>query len=220
MDRRPPPARFLSSRRAVEFADGHIPYRVFFLEAGILACQIINSGSADKPGDLSVGNIFTFRDIGVRTFTNYATESAIMYCRVLLNFLGIYKRQNRPILESRGPLEHFRSSEVWIERFRGGVLLPIRDICQDPLGHNSPKRMYWHIVRTLEAANRGVAHLTVPKMTRKSIGGLRIDSLYYTSISTWTQMALHFYRDTMKSDVPPGMAQFRDSVLKKPSQDS
>jgi hypothetical protein len=59
-----------------------------------------------------------------------------------------------------------------VKNNQGGKLLPVSHICQDPFRHNSPQKMYWHVVRTLDAASRGVPHLTAPKFTRKSIDGL------------------------------------------------
>ena len=96
---------------------------------GIFACLLIGRGHQSTPGPLSVAG-FTFKESGKSIFLNMAVESAIVYCRVLLNFLGIYKRQKSRVLESRGPRQQFHDTEIWIERFPRGQLLSTKELCQ------------------------------------------------------------------------------------------
>jgi hypothetical protein len=64
-----------------------------------------------------------------------------------------------------------------------------------------------------------------PVMSRPPFGvrpdGPNIDSLYYTCISVWTQMALHFYRDTISMDLPVGdgavQRQYSKALTKRPN---
>ena len=79
------------------------------------------------------------KEQGKTIFLNMAVESALMYCRVLLNFLGIYKLQKHRALESRAPQPNFRESEVWIERFPHGRLLSTTELCRLTGGPMHPR---------------------------------------------------------------------------------
>src|SRR5207237_1719381 len=91
----------LKKRQIQEFSDEHIPYRIHFVEMGIFACLLIGRGEAAKPGPLSVAG-WTFQDRGKTIFLNMAVESALMYCRVLLNFLGVVLPPEPDLLSQRG----------------------------------------------------------------------------------------------------------------------
>ena len=153
---------FLSPRQIKEYADEHIPYRLHFVEMGIFACLLIGRGAAATAGPLSVAG-WTFHNNGNAIFLNMAVESAMVYCRVLLNFLGIYKMQKRKALDSRPPQPNFRDSEVWIERFPNGRLLTTTELCRLPDSGVHPLKLRAQVVETLHAANRGVAHLNSPE---------------------------------------------------------
>ena len=84
------------------------------------------------------------------------------------------------------------------------------------MGHNSKQKMRRHILRTLDAANRSVAHLTLPRQSLTSANRHRIDSYYYTYIAVWNHMALHFYKNTLNSDLPKSMKTFSSKVFNKP----
>jgi len=203
----------LKERQIKEFSDEHIPYRIHFVEMGIFACLLIVRGEAATPGPLSVAG-WTFQDNGKTIFLNMAVESALMYCRVLLNFLGIYKLQKHRALESRAPQPNFRESEVWIERFPHGRLLSTTELCRLTGGPMHPRTIRAHIIETLHAASRGVAHLTVPKGRDIKSSKLRVAPLLTTCTVVRHQIREHFYRKTLNAPHPPSMDHFEDMFLK------
>jgi hypothetical protein len=143
-----------------------------------------------------------------------AVESAMMYCRVLLNFLGIYKKQKRRALDSRGPHGHFRESEVWIERFPTGRLLSARELCQ-PWGESvHPLTVRARIIETLDAGSRRVAHLTVPRGRELKISKVRVGHLLTTCMATRHHIKEHFYHQTLEMPHPKGMDNFDELMLK------
>ena len=93
----------LTKAQAKAYAWQQIPERLFYVEAGILACKLILDNEADDDGDLSIGNKYAFEHNGVRLFVDWALDSSLLYSRLFLNFLGIYKQINKDILVSRPP---------------------------------------------------------------------------------------------------------------------
>ena len=204
----------LTKGQIKEFSDEHIPYRIHFLEMGIFACLLIGRGEATLPGPLSVAG-WTFQDNGKTIFLNMAVESALMYCRVLLNFLGIYKLQKRRALESRAPQPNFRESEVWIERFPNGRLLSTAELCGvTGGGAMHPRTIRAHVIETLHAASRGVAHLTVPKGRDIRSSKLRVGPLLTTCTVVRHHIREHFYRKTLNAPHPASMDHFDELFLK------
>ena len=202
----------LTPRQIEAYAEQHIPYRVVNLELGMFAVMLIQRKLADKPGSLIVGDAIEFKGSGPRIFSNLAVESGIVYSRVMLNFLGIYKEHHKPKLVTRRPMARFADSEVWVERFPGGRLLTVSELCAPFPGSQSAQKMYWHIVRTLDAANRGVAHLTLPKARSSGVDGLRSDSLYFTCMAARHHVLKHFYQSILGSDTPAMLKVFDENI--------
>jgi hypothetical protein len=190
----------------------HIPYRLHFVEMGIFSCFLINRGAAKSPGPLSVAG-WTFQS-GSAIFLDMAIESAMIYCRVLLNFLGIYKKHKRRALESRGPHHHFRESEVWIERFPSGRLLSTRELCRPWAKALHPLTVRARLIDTLHAGSRGVAHLTVPSGRELKISKVRVSCLLTTCMATRHHIKEHFYHRTLEMPHPKSMDTFDELILK------
>jgi hypothetical protein len=203
----------LKKRNIKEFSEEHIPYRIHFIEMGIFACLLIGSGQQAISGSLSVAG-WTFQHTGKRIFLNMAVESALMYCRVLLNFLGIYKLQKRRVLESRAPQPNFRQSEVWIERFPNGRLLSTTELCRLTAAAMHPRTVRAHVIETLHAASRGVAHLTIPKGRDIKSSKLRVQPLLTTCIVVRHQILEHFYRKTLNAPYPATIDHFDEMFSK------
>ena len=202
-----PTATLLNKRRIKEYAKEHIPYRIHFVEMGIFASLLIGRGEAATAGPLSVAG-WTFQHTGKAIFLNMAVESAIVYCRVLLNFLGIYKSQKRRALVSRAPQPHFRDSELWIERFPNGKLLTTTELCRLPGSRMHPRTIRAHAVETLHAANRGVAHLTLPTGRDCKVSKLLVGPLLTTCTVTRHHIREHFYHRTLNTSHPAEMDHF------------
>lgn len=149
---------------------------------------------------------------GKRIFLNMAAESSLMYSRVLLNFLGIYKKQRERKLESRAPHKNFQHSEVWIERFPNGELLDISTLCKIPATGLHPNRLRAYIIETLHAASRGVAHLTVPERGSIAASKLKILPLMWTCYAVRHHIKEHFYKKTLRLPPPAGMEHFDDFI--------
>jgi hypothetical protein len=64
----------------------------------------------------------------MRFFWDLAIEGGLIQSRVLLNFLGIYKRQRKPSPHSRAPTQQVQDKEIWIERFPNGCLLSVKSL--------------------------------------------------------------------------------------------
>ena len=178
---------------------------------GIFAGLLIGRGENRTPGTLSVAG-WDFPGDGKIAFLNMAVQEGLINCRLLLNFLGIYKKQKRPVLEARGPQQNFRDSEVWIERFPNGRLLTTRELCQSKGIHPITARS--HIIRTLDAASRGVAHLTVPKKGSIEASKLKNPSYLITLRITWEQVRSHFYDRTLATPPPRIMDDFERLIEK------
>lgn len=198
----------LTRRQIKAYSEQHIPYRVVNLEMGMFAVMLIQRKLADKSGSLTIGDAIEFKKTGPRIFANLAVEAGIVYSRVLLNFLGIYKEHHKPKLVARRPQARFADSEVWIERFPRGRLLTVSELCSSFPESQSPQKMYWHVVRTLDAANRGVAHLTLPRKRANSIDGFRSDSLYFTCMAVRHHILKHFYENTLGREAPAMLKAF------------
>jgi hypothetical protein len=145
---------------------------------------------------------------GGKLFCDLAMETGNIYSRVLMNFLGIYRRLKSPSLVSRGPRENFQNTEVWIERFPGGRLLSVHKLLTIRAAGVGQQKMYWHVVRSLQASNTETAHLTHIFSGKLRPNQMRVDSLYYTCWLARKQVLAHFYRKTLKSEVPPVLLEF------------
>jgi hypothetical protein len=185
-----------------KYAANQIAIRTYYLQACMSAIRLVEVGIMQHDVDLVLANHFTLRKQGGKLFCELAMEAGLIYSRVLLNFLGIYRRQRQACLESRAPQQRFHESEIWIEKFPAGELLSVpKFLSIRPVGQN-PQRMYWHVVRSLHASSTETAHLTHAFSGKLRPGQLRLDSLYYTCWLARKQIMAHFYRDTVALPVP------------------
>jgi hypothetical protein len=104
--------------------------------------------------------------------------------------------------------------EVWIERFPNGRLLTTTELCRLVGGSMHPRTIRAHVIETLHAASRGVAHLTVPKGRDIKSSKLRVAPLLTTCTVVRHHMREHFYRQTLNAPHPSSMDHFDEMFLK------
>ena len=111
-------------------------------------------------------------------------------------------------------MPNFRESEVWIERFPNGRLLSTAELCRLPGRAMHPRTIRTHVIETLHAASRGVAHLTLPKDCDIKSSKLRVAPLLTTCTLVRHHIREHFYRQTLNTSHPTTMDHFDEMFLK------
>ena len=77
-----------------------------------------------------------------------------------------------------------------------------------------PRTIRAHVIETLHAASRGVAHLTVPKGRDIKSSKLRVGPLLTTCTVVRHHIREHFYRKTLNAPHPASMDHFDEMFLK------
>lgn len=187
-----------------------IPQRAFYLELCMFAARLAEQGKHALNCSLKVGNFAEFKEYGGQIFCNSAIENGLLGARLILNFLGIYIDKTGRKLISRPPAPRFQATEVWVESFKGGRLISVRELISIlPVGLNS-RDLKSHIIRILNYANSETMHMT-KSLSKNPYGGIRVDSLYYTCWIAREQLLDHFYRKCICHPVPELLKPFDQS---------
>ncbi len=139
----------------------HLPYRLTHLDMLCWACEVILAG--ERPSDVRItfDGLTKLKQTSVSFLTNALVEAGLLYCRVLLNFLGIYlDRGTQQLAKIKNPGVHDNFSIVKL----GLPSVTLGNLRLAPTG--SSREVEESCQLTLLATNKGVAHFTVSTTPR------------------------------------------------------
>lgn len=177
-----------------EFLERVIPSRMREIAFCGIVCRIVNQQAVRKelqvqPATLTLG----MQGIGhadQRVFVNPVLTSGVVFCRVMLEFLGIKWSS----ADGLYPRKDKRSDDVMCETFD---VVPISMVdFHAEVGSAIPPVGEQSVAAVVRAANKGVAHMTEP--IERSIG---IHHLGYTCGLTNHPINAHFFRKLGMTEV-------------------
>jgi hypothetical protein len=146
----------LSRIEREQYLVGHIPYRLQSLRICHIACeQLMLTPHPEFHLELRISEALVLDDSNL-LLTNPILESGLLYCRVLLEFLGIHRdRRTGQLVQTQ---QATASDDVSITDFG----LPKMTVCQAVTGtsYAASSEIDTALRCVLENANKVVAHLT------------------------------------------------------------
>jgi hypothetical protein len=151
--------------KLTEYLYGHIPYRLQALRFCYRICDVRKEPHPDYGDELWIGEGLNL-DEDRRLWFNAVIESGLIYCRVLLEFLGITRDRDadrlmqtdsKQMKRKRSPddicITDFGLSKITVEQAVSGF------------SYASPDKVAHALCHIIETANKTVAHLTAgPKL--------------------------------------------------------
>ncbi|ADK85635.1 hypothetical protein Deba_2272 [Desulfarculus baarsii DSM 2075] len=135
----------------IEMLDEHLPYRLQLLDGLCWACSVLDSSLGNSSLSLSLsGAQVNFPD--ARPLTNALAESGILYCRVLLNFLGIH--------HNNGKFTEYNPREDDFTIANLGLQIVTTDKLKSDPPTGNPDDIERACLNMLRSANKAVAHFT------------------------------------------------------------
>ena len=145
----------MSTVSTKEMLEEHLPYRLTLLDGLCWACEIILPGEDPRIVQVTLDGKPKLVLRSVRVLTNSLVEAGLLYCRVLLNFLGIrFDGDTNQLAEIKNP----GSGDNFSIRRLGLPCVRLQDLRSAPTG--SPQEVEESCRLTLLAMNKGVAHFT------------------------------------------------------------
>ena len=141
-----------------EMLKEHLPYRLGHLDGLRWASQVVMRRIVNSKICLSLNGVNPICFSKARPLTNPLFETGILYCRVLLNFLGI-KHDNGKLI----PIT--QHNDLTIEKF-GLQFITIDELISAPTG--SPEKIKQGCINTLFSASKAVAHFKNKEARLKS----------------------------------------------------
>lgn len=139
----------------------HIPYRLTHIDGLCWACDVLNSGNQSTTLSLVFDRDVKNKQLSILDLTNPLAEIGLLYCRVLLNFLGLrFDKRDNAIVEILNPGSEDNFSIVKLDL---PALTPA-DLELAPTGES--KDIIKSCIRTLLSINKGVAHFTDSNSSR------------------------------------------------------
>lgn len=130
----------------------HIPYRLMAIDGLCWACDVIMY--PDYPVQIKLRD-GVIQSETYRVLTNPFFEIGCIFCRVMLEFLGITLSKDRKKLMEKSRKSN--TTDIWIEDFRIPAV-KVADLCDSPLGR--PQIIEEACVEAILVANKAIAHLT------------------------------------------------------------
>jgi len=156
-----------------EYLDIHIPYRLQAIDGLRWACKLI----ATSPHTESVELCFDGKKVATsstfRFVTNPMVEVGSIYCRVLLEFLGVGLAAKKDRLKAK-PDEYYKPDDITLQSF-GLSRLGVDQIRKAPTA--TPDEIEKACVSTILTADKAIAHLTYGLDPPQNIPDLHICSL-------------------------------------------
>ncbi|HEX9916586.1 MAG TPA: hypothetical protein VGB16_02515 [candidate division Zixibacteria bacterium] len=146
--------------------DEHIPYRLQAIVSLRWVCELLVSENYPTSVKLYFDNQEVLSNNSFRFLTNPMLEIGTIYCRVLLEFLGLsLNKGNRQLIERSSS----HSDDIRIEDF-GLKPLTRKEVFKAPMGR--PEEIEEACIYTISAANKAVVHLTRGFYDKTGIGRL------------------------------------------------
>lgn len=143
----------MSSEEQEAFLTDHIPYRLGAIDLCEAVAILIRHGLPRQPTTIYLGEVATIRFPAPSIFTNAAVEHGFMSCRAMLECLGIGLDHGQTALAQKRPK---RDDTVTLCDF-GLELLTVTQL-NNALRNDG--ELLEGLVRTIQAAHKGGAHLT------------------------------------------------------------
>jgi hypothetical protein len=146
--------RPVGSEQLKEYLDGHIPYRLASLRFCYRVCNLQKEPHPDYGDELRIGETLSLDED--RPLWLYAViESGLIYCRVLLEFLGVTRDVQTNTLKNT---QKKYKDDVRITDFRLERITPKQAISE--FSYATPDQIERALCHVFETANKTVAHLT------------------------------------------------------------
>ena len=145
----------MNRRRQEEFLVEHIPYRLRAIDLFRFACGVRLFTLSPKTVEICFDGKPVLIASNAGLITNPFLEVGLMFCRGMLEFLGITLDQQRHRLV---PRRRRRKNDVVLEDF-DLRRVPVAAACRAPLG--APRDVRRALVSTIRTSHKGVAHLTL-----------------------------------------------------------
>lgn len=130
----------------------HIPYRLMAIDGLCWACDMIMR--SDSPIQIKMRD-GVIQSKTYRILTNPFFEIGCIFCRVMLEFLGITLSKERKKLMEKSKKSN--ATDIWIADF-GIPTVKVADLCSSTL--ERPQFIEEACVETILVANKAIAHLT------------------------------------------------------------
>ncbi len=150
----------------------HIPYRLQAIDGLQWACQVIIKYQKTNFVQLHIDGVLAASSNSYRFITNPMLEVGLLYCRVLLEFLGIGLNINRNKLKEKTDLS-IKPDDININNF-GLNRLTINQVCDVPFASSIELEQAY--IYTILTADKAVAHLTIGPNLPQNINNLSICS--------------------------------------------
>jgi hypothetical protein len=154
-----------------DWLEVHLPYRLQAVDGLRWVCELLLAG--DYPTSVEV--FFDGRKVitssSFRFLTNPMLEVGVVFCRVLLEFLGVSLDRSKKHLKQRGSPQ---PDDVKMEDF-GLLPITVEQVRQAPTG--PPDQVEEACAYTIFTAHKAVAHLTPGPVPRSDVVKLHLCSL-------------------------------------------
>jgi hypothetical protein len=148
----------------------HIPYRLTAIDCLRWVCELLQSGQSPRCVELSFDSRPVIASDSFRIFTNPMLEMGAIYCRVLLEFLGVGLDDSGSSLRV---VRRRKPDDVGIEHF-GLPPLSLDAVADTELGATAD--VHRACVVTIHIAHKAVAHLTTGRQPDADLRRLHLCS--------------------------------------------
>ena len=150
------------------FLDVHIPYRLRAIDGLRWVCELLLADSQPGLVEVTFDSKLVIRSPSYRFLTNPMLEMGAVYCRVLLEFLGITLTKGK--LASKSSV---RQDDVGIDTF-GLKQVTLAELRSAPFGDGD--QIEQACVTTILIAHKAVAHLTIGHQPDSDLQRLHLSS--------------------------------------------
>jgi hypothetical protein len=152
-----------------EMLKEHIPYRLTSIDGLRFVCEILLQHGDSANVRLYFDDRRVLATPSCRLLTNPVLEVGAIYCRVLLEFLGIGLERRTGRLKEKSRAKR-QDGDIWIEDF-GLKRVSVAQVRS--AGTGKPDEVEEACVDAILTAHRAVAHLTYGLPGRPELGRLR-----------------------------------------------
>jgi hypothetical protein len=145
----------------------HIPYRVKAIDGFLKINDLLSRGGGVPYVSIGFDHDEPIGHASAAFLRNPLLEMAAVYCRVLLEFMGLKMRRRKIYAVERSP--HDPHDDIWIEDMGLPELRP-GDLGSTPYG--TQQEVEKACVAAIEIAHKAIAHLTQGPQGKPDIAGL------------------------------------------------
>ena len=182
----------MDEKQQREFLDRHIPYRITAVDFMGHACDLVTSGRADRPAVVVIDGQKELEASKCRFLTNPVIETGAIFCRVLLEFLGVKLGKDMQLVSRCSNKKN--KDDVFIEDFNLNGVSPETILSTRYFG--SEEAVKRACITAIHVSHKAVAHLT-SGLKESNIQDLRLCSKLIPYL-----VAKHLY-EALEYPVPP-----------------